>query len=62
MNQWFMSYKIYFDNNGIYESFDFYNASASKSGSDVALECAKKIAQEHNVAVEQILFISFNKV
>lgn len=42
MNQWFMSYKIYFSNGGVLENFDFYSADSSKSGSEVAQECAKK--------------------
>lgn len=62
MNQWFMSYKIYFSNGGVLENFDFYSADSSKSGSEVAQECAKKIAQQHNTLPEQIMFISFNRV
>ncbi|EOD6737980.1 hypothetical protein ACJ2YB_000088 [Cronobacter sakazakii] len=62
MNQWFMSYKIYFSNGGILENFDFYSADASKSGADVAKECAELLAQQHNVEFNQIMYVSFNRV
>ncbi|HDX8601102.1 TPA: hypothetical protein RQN74_003204 [Klebsiella oxytoca] len=62
MSDWFMSYKIYFDNGGVFENFEFYGAASNKSGVEVAKECAAKIAQQHHVKPEQIMFISFNRV
>ncbi|MEI7248359.1 hypothetical protein WCT80_18545 [Pectobacterium carotovorum] len=62
MNQWFMSYKIYHENGGVFENFDFYGADVSQSAIDVIKTVSKKLAEEHGVRIDQIMFVSFNKV
>ncbi|ADF60887.1 Uncharacterised protein [Enterobacter cloacae] len=62
MNDWFMSYKIYHTNGGVFENFEIYGASSSKSASTVLIECTQKLASDYGVKPEQIMFISFNRV
>ena len=62
MNQWFMSYKIYHKNGGVFENFELYGANSSQSAIDVIKTFSQKLAQEHGVTVDQIMFVSFNKV
>lgn len=62
MNDWFMLYKIYYINGGVFENFEIYGVSFLKFVLIVLIECIQKLVSDYGVKFEQIMFILFNRV